>query len=532
MKKTVIINRGIPASGKSTFTKNIIQTVCNVGLSAIKCSTDDFFMVDGKYRFDPTKLRKHHILNQQKFKTALEQDTYLVICDNTNIEPWEANIYYQLAKEYNYEVILMNFEPRDIASHLQAQVNGDYEHNIPKEVLESMYNSYALFEELTQKSSYPTSKHLKKDYDEATQQVQIQDEYSELFYYDKLIKVSSEDFEILKDSIGELILNKMKEYSLEDIKLVPKEYKIIMQEISKKASKTITAYELVGLLGKSTKQIERYIDKLIDVFHNIIEVKQGKKKAYKLIDNFDILVEAIEASKDKTELDELFYLAQKSNPKLFKKLECNFNKNDIYMFRNTILETVKNYNIFNKLKEAIKANEYRKIKLKDKDPIEVKCIKLVFVDNNWYLACVNSEDILKLIRVSFIERVTYGSKNSFQKNTIKKHLTSLRNRLQNSKTLFDRKKKIAKLKANPNIAKYFKSNMKKFLSSQRFVEERVDGSVIFTLEYTQELEIMPFIQKWLPDLIVLEPLELKEHYKVKIQQMLENLDNFRHLLSI
>ena len=122
--------------------------------------------------------------------------------------------------------------------------------------------------------------------------------------------------------------------------------------------------------------------------------------------------------------------------------------------------------------------------------------------------------------------------NSFQKNTIKKHLTSLRNRLQNSKTLFDKKKKIAKLKANPNIAKYFKSNMKKFLSSQRFVEERVDGSVIFTLEYTQELEIMPFIQKWLPDLIVLEPLELKEHYKVKIRQMLENLDNSRHLLSI
>jgi predicted DNA-binding transcriptional regulator YafY len=387
-----------------------------------------------------------------------------------------------------------------------------------------MYQRYGLFEELIQKSSYPTSKHLKKYYDESTKQVQtLDDEYSEVFYYDKLIKVSSKCFDTLKDSIGHLILDKMKEYSLEDIKLIPKEYKIIMQEISKRSSKTITAYELKDLLGKSPKQIERYFENLMSEFHNLIELKAGRKKAYKLIDNFDVFIEAF---KNKEEFDELFYLAQESNPELFKKLEFSFNKNkdDVFMFKNTIFETVRNQEIFNNLKIAIKANEYRIIKLKNVKEQEVKCIKLVFVDNNWYLAYVDSCDALRLARVSFIELVKYASKNSFQKSSIKKYLNDLETKLQNAMTRFDKEQQIATIKATSQVAKYFEKDMKKFLPSQEFREKLDDGSVIFTVSYTQSLEILPFVQKWLPDLIILEPRELKEQYRKKIQQIFKNLN--------
>jgi predicted DNA-binding transcriptional regulator YafY len=50
------------------------------------------------------------------------------------------------------------------------------------------------------------------------------------------------------------------------------------------------------------------------------------------------------------------------------------------------------------------------------------------------------------------------------------------------------------------------------LLSQKFKEKLDDGSIIFTLDYTQPLEILPFIQKWLPHLVILEPQELKEEY--------------------
>jgi len=89
-------------------------------------------------------------------------------------------------------------------------------------------------------------------------------------------------------------------------------------------------------------------------------------------------------------------------------------------------------------------------------------------------------------------------------------------------THWGKETKVATIQAKPNIAKYFGKDMKKFLSSQRFKDRLDDGSIIFTLNYTEELEILPFIQKWLPDLIILEPRELKEAYIKKLQIAIEN----------
>jgi len=84
--------------------------------------------------------------------------------------------------------------------------------------------------------------------------------------------------------------------------------------------------------------------------------------------------------------------------------------------------------------------------------------------------------------------------------------------IQNSLTRYDVPVKTATIKVAPDKARYFEKGMKKFLSSQKFKEKLDDGSIIFTLEYTQPLEILPLIQKWLPNLVILEPQELKEEY--------------------
>jgi predicted DNA-binding transcriptional regulator YafY len=66
--------------------------------------------------------------------------------------------------------------------------------------------------------------------------------------------------------------------------------------------------------------------------------------------------------------------------------------------------------------------------------------------------------------------------------------------------------------------------MKKFFPSQQFIKKEND-SVIFSVEYTQPLEILPFIKKWMPNLVILEPTELKEELKNEIQKMLNILTN-------
>ena len=524
MQKTVIINRGIPASGKSSFAKEIVSTFEKNKLDAISCSTDDYFMVDGKYCFDAEKLGEYHHRNQEKFELSLKENFHLVICDNTNLEPWEAKYYYQLAKKYDYSVILINFEPRDIEEHFRTQSEDeDYQHNIPLDKLIEMKSSYENYKELIYKSSYPTSKQLKREYSEVTSSVELSTELSEPFYYDHLIKISSEDYIKIKRIVGETLIKKIRDYSFDEINLIPNIYKIIMKEFNKKADKTLTAYDLKipnGPIDKSIKQIERDIEKIKDEFGNIIEIKVGRKKGFKLIDNFDIFIDEFNRNED---LTDLFYLAESSDPQLFKKLEYEIlKKESVYLFKNSIYEKVENRELFNNLKGAIKLHEYRKIKFtNDESAYEVKCIKLVFIDNNWYLAYVNTNNSLKLGRVSFITEVKYTTKNSYQKSSIENHLYNLKNDLQNSLTLFGIEPKVATIQATSSVSKYFDTDMKKFLSSQKFKEILSDGSIIFTLKYTQSLEILPFIKKWMPNLIILGPEELKKEYVANLEKALE-----------
>ena len=93
------------------------------------------------------------------------------------------------------------------------------------------------------------------------------------------------------------------------------------------------------------------------------------------------------------------------------------------------------------------------------------------MENNWYIAYVNSKDKLLFGRVSFIERVDYASNvGKFQPSSVSNQLEFLKN-IQNSMTLYGKEKKIAKIKALPYIAKYFDEGMKLRLSSQKFVEK-------------------------------------------------------------
>ena len=84
------------------------------------------------------------------------------------------------------------------------------------------------------------------------------------------------------------------------------------------------------------------------------------------------------------------------------------------------------------------------------------------------------------------------------------------------------------IRALPETAYYFDEGMKKFLSSQTFVEKLDDGSVIFTLSYTQPLEVLPFIQRWLPYLI-LEDGEVKDALVKNIISITQYLSNFQEI---
>ena len=64
-----------------------------------------------------------------------------------------------------------------------------------------------------------------------------------------------------------------------------------------------------------------------------------------------------------------------------------------------------------------------------------------------------------------MDKVQYASKvESFQQSTVKKQMDFLKN-IQNAMTLYDKPKKIARLKASRIAAKYFHEGRKPFLTS-------------------------------------------------------------------
>lgn len=301
----------------------------------------------------------------------------------------------------------------------------------------------------------------------------------------------------------------------------------ILEEFHKRQDHVLDAYdeELSREFKRSPKSIGKLLEEIEREVDNVEEIKVGKKKAWKLMKPMDLFVETF---KNSHEIHCLMHMAHDADPEIFKELEKYTNENEhMYQFKNTPFEdmqTLEDKETFKRLRTAVEHREYRKIKFKgNSDPQDnLKCLKLIFMDSNWYIAYVNRENELRFGRINFIERVEYATNiGSFQPSTVKKQMNFLKN-IQNSMTLYDKPKTIAKIKARPFIARYFDEGMKPFLSSQKFEKKLDDGSIIFTAEYTQPMEILPLIQGWLPNLIILEPKELKDKYLERLNYTINN----------
>ena len=300
--------------------------------------------------------------------------------------------------------------------------------------------------------------------------------------------------------------------------------------------KEISSYDerILDEFGCDKKTLERYLQEIESSYAHIVTIKKAQKKVWKFVRVSDIFEEFIKNSDD---ILGLFLMAQEFDPYIFKELEkgtlSKVAKNDenIFLFKNSIMEEMqeaKTQKIFKELKEAIKKHEYRDLLYVYNQEVvyeDIKPLKLMFMDNNWYLAFITQEKEFKFSRLSFIKQLKKrASQTGFQSKELKPYFDFLP-KVQNAMTLYGVESKVARLKALPNIAKYFTKDMKKFLPSQTFQELLADGSVIFTVEYTQELEVLPFVQKWMPDLIIVEPKELDQHYVEKLNNYFKNIIN-------
>lgn len=154
--RTVIMNRAVPGSGKTSLSRCITDAIRAAGLSIANHSTDDFFMEDGRYCFDLTKLAVYHHWNLLGFQRSLRRGIDVVICDNTNLQPWQTAPYTDLARRHGYQVIFLNLTPRELWKHVAAQQVTQEKpdaHGVPEARLAEFIRDFNEYDELLNPSA-------------------------------------------------------------------------------------------------------------------------------------------------------------------------------------------------------------------------------------------------------------------------------------------------------------------------------------------------------------------------------------------
>ena len=135
MAKKLYIVRGLPGSGKSTFAEAL------VGSDFLVCEADKYFMQDGEYKFDGSKLKEAHESCRNTVETymkdSLVNDQFYreIAVSNTFTQEWEMQPYFDLAKQYDYMVFTIIVENRH---------GGVNQHGVPDEALTRMKDRFEI----------------------------------------------------------------------------------------------------------------------------------------------------------------------------------------------------------------------------------------------------------------------------------------------------------------------------------------------------------------------------------------------------
>ena len=123
--KDLILLRGLPGAGKSTLALLLGYT---------HLETDKYFMVEGEYKFDASKLKEAHEWCRSECERAMGWELNIVV-SNTFTQEWEMEPYFKLAEKYGYTVFSVVVENRH---------GGKNEHGVPEEKVQVMRNRFQI----------------------------------------------------------------------------------------------------------------------------------------------------------------------------------------------------------------------------------------------------------------------------------------------------------------------------------------------------------------------------------------------------
>ncbi|XP_035896859.1 uncharacterized protein LOC118505323 [Anopheles stephensi] len=142
--RVMVLMRGAPGSGKSYLSRTLIDRTSGGDYRNHIFSADDYFMVNGVYKFQPDALDAAHRFNQQNVLSKARDGWSPIVIDNTNIRLWEMYPYVQIAADHGY--FLEVLEPTTHWRNNSRSLAIRNTHGVPEPKIRSMLQN---FEKLT-----------------------------------------------------------------------------------------------------------------------------------------------------------------------------------------------------------------------------------------------------------------------------------------------------------------------------------------------------------------------------------------------
>jgi len=286
--------------------------------------------------------------------------------------------------------------------------------------------------------------------------------------------------------------------------------------------------------GKSEKTIRRDLDVIKEYFPNSFELirgGKGEKGTYKAItkDVFNNFMD-----KDTLALMvQTFNIAQRNN--LLESLDISEadkriidakikKSKDCYEFITKPYETKKSdVKLLQEIERAINYKRYTTVTYQVGDTTkvyEVKPYKIVFMNENFYLACenTNEEFLFTKFRLANIKKIELHTKTFHINPDIADFIKNMQTPWSEYVPEFRKYSVEVVVEVDSEKARFFK--VKKFLPSQKVKETKDDGSVVLSFRVTQEIEMEELIKKWIPHMKVVLPVSLKQKIEDDLKEYL------------
>ena len=285
--------------------------------------------------------------------------------------------------------------------------------------------------------------------------------------------------------------------------------------------------------GKSEKTIRRDLDVIKEYFPDSYELVKGEKGCYKAItknafDNFinaefmSLMVQMFNLA-NKSDLFSNFDLNEKDKKILESKIK---DSNEYYEFKNKPFENFKSDSVLlKKLENTIKLQKYIKIEYEINGKInkfEVKPYKIIFINENFYLACEIEHEKLEfaMYRISKIKSIEETSKTYHKNREIEDFIKDIQTPFVFYRR--DYKKYLINIVLEVDKSKAFFFENKKYLKSQEILKKQDNGNLLIKYRVTQEMEIEELIKRWIPFVKVVEPISLKEKIFSHLRSYMSN----------